>query len=140
VLRRKKDLLVTGECFFKSSHARIAADDERRHHERKDDDIPDGHHRQAFCLGFFFRTHRLAIAPLALVSGADYLEMDGLSRFFEEGQVDLLVKDHFFGDQELADLLERRQIIHEIKHQILEDHPQSARAHFTVQGHRSDCL
>ena len=53
VLGGKKDLLVPGHGFFQSAHTRFPPHHEGGHHVRKDDHIPDGHHRKAFCIGFF---------------------------------------------------------------------------------------
>ena len=54
MLGGEKNLLVAGQRLFERPHARFAAHHERGHHVRKDDDVPDGHHRQTFCIGFFF--------------------------------------------------------------------------------------
>ena len=54
VLGGQEDLLVAGQRLFQRPHARFAAHHERRHHVREDDHVPDGHHRQAACFGFFF--------------------------------------------------------------------------------------
>src|SRR5712692_9639141 len=39
------------------------------------------------------------------------------SGLFKQCHVDLLRHHHFLGDQELADLLIRRQVIHQVQHQ-----------------------
>src|SRR5579859_3112955 len=51
-----------------------------------------------------------------------------LSGLFQKVHVDLLGQHHLFRDQELADLLIGRQIVHQIQHQILEDHAQASRS------------
>ena len=56
VLGGKKDFLVAGHGLFQRAHAGFAPHHERGHHVRKDDDVPDGHHRQTFCIGFFLRS------------------------------------------------------------------------------------
>ncbi len=38
------------------------------------------------------------------------------------------------GDLELLDFLVAGQVIHQVEHQLFEDHPQAARADLTLQG------
>ena len=64
MLRGEEDLLVAGHGVFERAHAGFAAHHERRHHVRKDDDVPDGHHRQAFGIGFFLRSKHVLSAGI----------------------------------------------------------------------------
>ena len=60
MLGGEENLLVTRHRFFERAHARFPAHNERRHHVREDHDVPNGHHRQASGIGFFFRgKHRV---------------------------------------------------------------------------------
>src|SRR5579864_3593577 len=63
-----------------------------------------------------------------------------LARLFEQGHVDLLRHDHFLCHQELADLLVRRQIVHQIQHQVFENHTQAPGAYFALHGERRNCF
>src|SRR5580698_672312 len=63
----------------------------------------------------------------SVILTSDFLTSDSfLARLFEQGHIDLLRHHHFLGDQKLADLFERRQIVHQVQHQIFEDHAQAA--------------
>src|SRR5580700_10441920 len=48
-----------------------------------------------------------------------------LSCLFEQRQADLLRQHHFLGDLKLADLFVRGDVVHQIQHEIFEDHPQT---------------
>src|ERR1035437_1964719 len=61
-----------------------------------------------------------------------------LASLFEQGHVDLLRHDHLLGYQELANLFIRREIVHEVEHQILQDHPQAPRTHFSFHRQPGD--
>ena len=50
----RKIFLSRRQRLFERAHAGFPSDHERRHHVREDDDVPDGHHRQALGIGFFF--------------------------------------------------------------------------------------
>src|SRR3989442_8297974 len=56
-----------------------------------------------------------------------------LSSFLDQGDGLVLRHDHFARDGHLADFLLVRHLIHEIEHQILDDHPQAARADLALE-------
>src|SRR4029450_11693603 len=49
---------------------------------------------------------------------------DPLSDLLDEGDRLLPVEHHFPGDHALLDLLHRGEVVHEVQHQVLDDHPQ----------------
>ncbi len=57
-----------------------------------------------------------------------------LPGFLEQCHVDFLREHHLLGDQKLANFLVRGEIVHQVEHQILKDHPKTPRAHFAVHG------
>src|SRR5271170_226695 len=57
-----------------------------------------------------------------------------LSRFLEQAPVDFAAADHFRGDEKLARLSLARRVVHEVEHQVLENHAQAARSHFALHG------
>src|ERR1700730_7181534 len=63
---------------------------------------------------------------------------NGSASLLQQRHVYLLRDDHFLGDQELADLLIRREIIHQIQHQVFEDHPQTPCTNLALHGERSN--
>src|SRR5713226_7154059 len=55
-----------------------------------------------------------------------------LAGLFQQAPVDLLAAHHFGGDDELADLPLGGEMVHELEHQVFQDHAQAARAHFAL--------
>src|SRR5277367_6049317 len=53
---------------------------------------------------------------------------NGLSGFFEQTPVDLAGADHIRGDHEIAHLPLHGEVIHQLQHEVFEDHTQAARA------------
>src|ERR1700745_2495976 len=57
-----------------------------------------------------------------------------LAGFFEHHrQSNVPVANHLFGDDQLLDLLVARHVVHQVQHQLLEDHAQATRAHLALQ-------
>src|ERR1700761_4925078 len=46
---------------------------------------------------------------------------------------DIPVTNHLFRDDQLLDLLVTRHVVHQVQHQLLQDHAQAARAHLALQ-------
>src|SRR5437762_3576030 len=61
----------------------------------------------------------------------NYLES---SSFFQQVPINFAAADHLGSDREFAHLALGRQVIHEIQHEIFEDHAQSPGAYFALQG------
>src|ERR1700688_1377498 len=57
-----------------------------------------------------------------------------LSGFFEQRPVDLPATDHFAGHDEFAEFALGRQVVHELEHEVFENHAQSAGADLALQG------
>src|SRR5580693_9474072 len=55
-----------------------------------------------------------------------------LSSFLQQIPVDFAVAHHLRGNHEVAHLALRRQVVHEVQHQVFENHAQSAGAHFAL--------
>src|SRR5438477_3573131 len=54
------------------------------------------------------------------------LAMSHLSSFLDQGDRLVLGEDDFAGDRHLADLLLVRHLIHQVEHQVFDDHPEAA--------------
>src|ERR1017187_7637105 len=65
------------------------------------------------------------------------LRLTGLLQYCK---TDLLREYHFFGNLELADLFVRRQVVHQVQHQVFENHAQTACAHRALHGEIGDGL
>src|SRR5215831_7238918 len=63
-----------------------------------------------------------------------------LPRFFYQGNRLFLALDDLARDHALADLLLARQRVHEVEHQVLDDHPEAARADLPRQRQLRDRL
>ncbi len=128
VLRGEENFLVARERFFQRAHGGFAADDERRHHLREDDHIAHRHHRHALHFQFFSVKHE----------SCEVLPLGRLSCFFEQAPIDFAAADHVSGDDEVAHFALSREVIHQVKHQVFENHAQAARADFALQGQFGD--
>jgi hypothetical protein len=59
----------------------------------------------------------------------------GLSSFLRENpQREVAVLDHRFGDGNFLHFLVARDVIHQIEHQFLDDHPRAACAYLSHKG------
>ena len=63
-----------------------------------------------------------------------------LASLFNDFQTGALAHDHLARDDELALLLLTRQLVHQVQHQVLDDHPQAASADATLQRHLGNRL
>ena len=63
-----------------------------------------------------------------------------LASLFEHGNREIAFLDHFGGDLEFFDFLIAGKVIHQVEHQLFEDHAQAARADFAMQGFLGDGL
>src|ERR1017187_6796038 len=61
-----------------------------------------------------------------------------LTGFFQYCKTDFLREHHLFGDLELAYFLVGWQVVHQIQHQVFENHPQATRAHLALHGQFGD--
>src|ERR1035441_1263875 len=61
-----------------------------------------------------------------------------LTGLFQYCKTDSLRNHHLFGDLKLAYFFIGRQVVHEIEHQVFEDHAQTAGAHFALHGQIGD--
>src|SRR6201996_1490178 len=52
---------------------------------------------------------------------------------------DIPVTNHLFRDDQLLDLLVTRHVVHQVQHQLFEDHAQAAGAHLALQRVTSNC-
>src|ERR1700722_6607128 len=56
----------------------------------------------------------------------------------DQGNRLVLRHDHFARDRDLADLLLVRHLIHQIEHQLFDDHPEAARADLPLERRLRD--
>src|SRR5713226_1716936 len=61
-----------------------------------------------------------------------------LACFLEQVPVDFPAAHHLGGDHELPDLALRRQVVHQLEHQVFQDHAQPAGAYLSLQGQVGD--
>src|SRR5258707_10800678 len=62
----------------------------------------------------------------------DFPASGRLARFFKYRHADLLVHDHFLGHQKFANFFVRREVIHQIQHELLQDHSQASRSNLPL--------
>ena len=84
---------------------------------------------------FFSRLNMDSVVILLLLSEFYSLgPVPRLSGFFEQRPVDLAAADHFAGHDEFAEFALGRQVVHELEHEVFENHAQAAGADLALQG------
>ena len=120
VLRGEEDPLVLAERVLEGAGRGGPSDYERHHHVREDDDVPERDDRQSLV-----KFHE----PLGALAG-----------FFDQRNRLFLVRHDLAGDDALADLLLAGQRYIRSSIEILDDHPQAARADLARQRQLRDRL
>ena len=119
---------------------RRPSDDERHHHVREDDDVAERDDGEGF-VEFHVWGCQLTSCQLSAVQrsscqrircrercGAGQLEADSYPAF-SISVIGFSLRLHDFArDDALADLLLAGQRVHQVEHQVLDDHPEAARA------------
>ena len=82
MLGREEDFLVSRHGLFERADAGFAPDHEGGHHERENDDVPNGHHRESFGVGFFFRGQHVSSAGTKTAISLTIVRVDRLEVWF----------------------------------------------------------
>src|SRR5882724_6134273 len=146
VLSGQEDLLVAGECLFQGADAGFPADNERGHHEREDHHVPDRHHREFLAFELFLRLSHNTILnhfgvktarPQAAPAGGGppaLCTRQVLASFFHHAHGDVAFFNHFARDFEFLQLLLAGQMVHQVEHQLFQNHAQAAGSDFADHG------
>src|SRR5215469_3065359 len=57
-----------------------------------------------------------------------------LSDLFKQSPIDFAAADHVGGDHEIAHPLLHGQVVHQLQHEVFEDHTQAARTNFALKS------
>src|SRR3974390_2392978 len=67
-------------------------------------------------------------------------EEDWSSGLFQEPPVNLAAPNHFGGDDKFAQFALGRQVVHQLQHQIFQNHAEAPRSDLALEGQVSDRL
>src|SRR5208282_3756279 len=65
---------------------------------------------------------------------------NNLSRLLEQAPIDLMAADHIRGHDKVPHLALHREVVHQLQHEVFEDHTQAARADFALKRQLRDSV
>src|SRR3954451_14184844 len=57
-----------------------------------------------------------------------------LAGLFQHSHIDLLGEDHLFRDDKFTNLLKGGEVVHQVQHQVFQDHPKTSRTYLALHG------
>src|SRR3954447_273097 len=76
------------------------------------------------------------VIPEGKTAGSEFFgsKIRELAGLFEHSHIDLLGQDHLLRDHKLTDLLEGGEIVHQVQHQVFQDHPEASSSNLALHG------